>query len=86
MEAGMSATNTIGSRRELAHRSANGIDIQLLWNPATDSLVVDVRDIAGPSIRLPAAPDKALDVFNHPFAYARPPQVTEAPEEAPLWS
>ncbi len=56
------------ARRELAHRHASGIDVRLLWNPATDSLVVDVRDLAGTSFRLAPAPDRALEAFNHPFA------------------
>ena len=69
----MSAPPTIGSRRELAHRSSDGIDVHLLWNPATDSLVVDVRELSGQAFRLAAAPDKAFDVFNHPFAHAHLP-------------
>ncbi len=81
----MSTKHTIGNRRELAHRSSNGIDVQLLWNPSTDSLVVDVRDIAGSFLRVAAAPDKAFDVFNHPFAYARLMHRAEEPEEASPW-
>ena len=67
-------------RRELAHRSSSGIDVRLLWNPLTDSLVVDVRDIAGPAFRLSTAPEQALDAFNHP--YAQPGAVyTDGPAE-----
>ena len=78
----MSATHTIPERRELAHRSSSGIDVHLAWNPATDSLVVNVRDLAGPLFTLAVAPEKALDVFNHPFAYARVRHAGESHEGA----
>ncbi len=81
----MTEEHSFGIRRELAHRATDGLDVHLLWNPATDSVVVDVRDVAGSLLRVAAAPDKALDVFNHPFAYVRQPVDFAAPEEAPRW-
>ena len=58
-------------RRELAHRSNAGIDVTLLWNEQTDELLVTALDSStGELLELPAASERALDVFHHPFAYA----------------
>ena len=66
----MSVLHTIPSRRELAHRSTNGIDVFLLWSPADDSLAVVVTDEVADSFELVVTPAEALDVFEHPYAYA----------------
>jgi hypothetical protein len=43
----------------------------LLWHPANHELTVSVEDIrAGDRFQLAVPPDRALDAFNHPFAYA----------------
>jgi hypothetical protein len=56
---------------ELHHRSADGIEISLLWSRRTNALMVAVEDSrSGVSFELPAPAEKALDVFEHPFAYA----------------
>jgi hypothetical protein len=56
---------------ELHHRSADGIEVSLLWSRQTNTLTVAVEDSrAGVSFELPAPAEKALDVFEHPFAYA----------------
>jgi hypothetical protein len=56
---------------ELHHRSADGIEVTLLWSRDTNALTVAVEDSrSGHSFELPAPPEKALDVFEHPFAYA----------------
>jgi len=56
---------------ELAHRSSNGIDVALLWSPTTNRLLVAVADEStGDQFTVDAPREKALDVFNHPFAYA----------------
>ena len=56
---------------ELAHRASNGIDVALLWNRRSGRLVVAVADVrTGESFTLDAPHDRALDVFNPPFAYA----------------
>jgi hypothetical protein len=56
---------------ELHHRSADGIEVTLLWSRETNALTVAVEDSrSGLSFELPAPPEKALDVFEHPFAYA----------------
>ena len=58
---------------ELAHRKSNGLDVSLLWSRRTGRLVVSVLDERTEEIfTLDAPRDRALDVFNHPFAYARP--------------
>jgi hypothetical protein len=56
---------------ELHHRSADGIEVSLLWSRLTNVLTVAVEDSrSGVSFELPAPAEKALDVFEHPFAYA----------------
>ena len=56
---------------ELHHRSADGIEVSLRWSRLTNALTVAVEDVrSGVSFELPAPADKALDVFEHPFAYA----------------
>lgn len=66
----MSAVHTPPSRRELAYRSSNGIDVFLLWCPADDSLAVVVIDEAAESFELSVRSSDALDVFDHPYAHA----------------
>jgi hypothetical protein len=56
---------------ELDHRSTDGIDVSLLWNRSDGELVVLLCDTkADEVLELEAAPDRALDVFHHPYAYA----------------
>lgn len=66
----MSAQHTHPTRRELAHRSSNGIEVYLLWSPADDSVAVTVSDDGGDSFELSVAAHEALEVFEHPYAYA----------------
>jgi hypothetical protein len=69
-------TTTTGSEggitmTELAHRSSDGIDVALLWSRTTGRLLVAVADQRdGTTFTVDAPREKALDVFNHPFAYA----------------
>jgi hypothetical protein len=60
------------TRRELAHRRNDGLDVRLLWEPHTDRLSVSLMDArTGDGFEVPVAPgERALDVFHHPFAYA----------------
>jgi hypothetical protein len=58
------------SIRELDHRSADGIDVRLLWNSETNQVFVAVEDHRygeGFEIRVPGS--DALDAFHHPYAY-----------------
>ena len=62
-------TNT--TLTELHHRSADGIEVALLWSRLTNRLMVAVADSrSGESFEVDAPAEKALDVFRHPFAYA----------------
>ncbi len=66
-------TATDASRKfdELDYRENDGLQVSLLWSREDDSLVVDVVDIkTDETFELSVQADEALDVFNHPFAYA----------------
>jgi hypothetical protein len=57
--------------RELAHRANDGVEVVLFWQEITNELTVSVSDArTGAYFELPAAPDQALDVFEHPYAHA----------------
>jgi hypothetical protein len=57
--------------RELAARERDGIHVLLLWHPRENNLTVSVEDArVGKRFELAVAPDRALDAFYHPFAYA----------------
>jgi hypothetical protein len=62
--------STDTDRRELDHRSSNGIDVTLSWSPVTDALYVTVLDEAGDPFELVVEAHEAMDAFHHPFAYA----------------
>ena len=58
-------------RRELSHRSNGGIDVTLYWHPTLDELTVCVRDYRhGAYFEIRPQRHLALDVYNHPYAYA----------------
>jgi len=57
--------------RELAHRVSDEVEVMLTWHPVTGELTVSVSDRrTGGYFEVAAAPDNALDVFEHPYAYA----------------
>jgi hypothetical protein len=57
--------------RELAVRDSDGIHVLLLWHPDDNELTVSVEDArAGGRFQFAVAPDRALDAFYHPYAYA----------------
>jgi hypothetical protein len=57
--------------RELAARDSDGIHVSLLWHPPENTLIVSVEDARlGDRFQLAVEPDRALDAFYHPFAYA----------------
>jgi len=58
---------------ELAHRSADGIDVVLLWDSEVGHLWVAVEDArTGETFELSAAGgSEALELFYHPFAHLR---------------
>jgi hypothetical protein len=66
----MSPTTT-RCARELAARESDGVHVLLLWHPDDDALTVSVEDARlGDRFRIAVAPERALDAFYHPFAYA----------------
>jgi hypothetical protein len=59
-------------RRELAHRSGDGVDVTLFWDAQTDELLVWVSDeLTGAHFEIHPEPELALDAFYHPYAYRR---------------
>ena len=62
-------------RRELAERSSNGTQVRLLWWQGTRQLWVEVREPDDPMLAIPVEPERALDAFYHPYAYAGAPNL-----------
>ena len=57
--------------RELAARNNDGVHVSLLWHPAANALTVSVEDARlGNRFQIVVAPNRALDAFYHPYAYA----------------
>jgi hypothetical protein len=57
--------------QELAYRESNGIAVTLYWHSGTDRLSVVVHDWQnGDWFELKARAENAMDVFEHPYAYA----------------
>jgi hypothetical protein len=71
-EGGMEmATSAATERRELAHRTGNGIEVTLLWTKTTNTVTVAVIDEhSGEEFEFEVDGARALDAFNHPYAYA----------------
>jgi hypothetical protein len=59
------------SVRELDHRTSDGIEVTLRWDPLTNGVSVVVRDERiGESLAFGVDPADALCAFHHPYAYA----------------
>jgi hypothetical protein len=58
--------------RELDHRKSDRIDVWLLWSEADNKVLVSVADEkTGDQFTIEVREsERALDVFNHPYAYA----------------
>ena len=57
---------------DLAERHSQDLDVFLMWGSRTGQLWVRVTHrSSGSTARIEASAANALDVFNHPFAYAR---------------
>jgi hypothetical protein len=70
-EPAMTATTDITEARELDARTGDGIDVQLLWYAATETVTVSVYDAKSDNgFEVVVEPNEALDAFHHPFAYA----------------
>jgi hypothetical protein len=64
-------SDTASHTRELADRENDGVHVLLLWHPAQNALTVFVEDSRlGDSFQFAVTPERALDAFYHPFAYA----------------
>jgi hypothetical protein len=56
---------------ELADRRSDDFDVALFWGRRTGRLWVEVSHrVSGRIAVIAATPANALEVFNHPFAYA----------------
>ncbi len=73
--------------RELAHRTNDGVEVVLFWHQISNELTVSVSDQrSGAYFELAAEPDHALDVFNHPYAYAAFRGLPYAEVSLPSWA
>ena len=64
-------TSADTERRELAHRTGNGIEVTLLWTKSTSKVTIAVTDAhSGEEFEFAVDGSRALDAFNHPYAYA----------------
>jgi hypothetical protein len=69
-ETEMSATS-LTERRELDHRTTNGIEVTLFWSTATNRVTIAVLDThSDESLEFDVDGTVALDAFKHPYAYA----------------
>jgi hypothetical protein len=58
-------------RRELAHRTSDGIEVTLFWNKPSNRVTVAVLDShSDEAFEFEADGGAALAAFNHPYAYA----------------
>ena len=56
---------------DLATRYAGSINVALFWDRINGDLVVVAHDdLTGEDLRIEVEPDRAAEVFRHPFAYA----------------
>jgi hypothetical protein len=59
------------NRRELAHRSSDGIEVSLLWNKPSNQVTVAVLDTrSDEALEFDVDGSAALDAFNHACASA----------------
>ena len=58
-------------RRELAHRSTDGIEVSLFWSKPSNRVTIELVDgRIDERLEFEVANEKALDAFRHPYAYA----------------
>jgi hypothetical protein len=58
-------------RRELAHRSSDGIEVTLFWSKPSDQITIAIVDTrSDEALEFEVVGTAALDAFNHPYAYA----------------
>ena len=62
---------TLTKRRELAHRTSDGIEIILFWSKPSNQVTVAVLDTrSDEALEFDVDGSAALEAFNHPYAYA----------------
>ena len=67
----LDTTTDEAPRRELAHRTSDGIEVTLLWCECHDTVAVQVSDTGSGNLFEVVVPrERALDAFHHPYAYA----------------
>ena len=70
-----------GTRRELAHRANDGIEVWLYWEKVADLLTLEVYDGRNEQYYEVDVPrDRAMDAFHHPFAYVAAAEARESAE------
>lgn len=58
-------------RRELAHRTSDGIEVTLFWSKPSTRVTIAVLDTrSGEALEFEVEGSAAVDAFNHPYAYA----------------
>jgi hypothetical protein len=66
----MAMSHTTTTKRELAFRVNDGINVSLFWTKVGDILTLEVYDERGDQFYECEVPrGRALDAFRHPFAY-----------------
>jgi len=81
------------TRRELAQRVNDGLEITLYWHPFDNGTSIDVYATATEeTISFPVPAERALDAFYHPFAHLAEQDAAltafdrhEAFDEAPMF-
>lgn len=58
-------------RRELAHRTGDGIEVTLFWSKPSNRVTIAVLDTrSDEGLEFEVDGGDALDAFNHPYVYA----------------
>ena len=61
-------------RRELAHRTSDGIEVTLFWSKPANRITLEVLDSqSGERLEFDVDGRAALDAFEHPYVYAAKP-------------
>jgi hypothetical protein len=64
-------TTTLTERRELAHRTSDGIEVTLFWSTPSKRVTIAVYDTrSDEALEFDIDGGAAVDAFNHPYAYA----------------
>ncbi len=65
-------------RRELAHRTSDGIDVTLYWSQSTNEVTLEVLDSrSGERLEFDVDRHSALEAFEHPYVYATTTTIPE---------